>query len=262
MTLIEKFEALPLDKKIALKAELNSLSPQGIRLINQIAQSSGFRLPENFDWSSDSAKGRVSRRISKHAFQEYGVQLSPNKLAEIGNIYNEHYLSEATYHVDFTRNLYWQRGEFGDDRSCFWTDKLPSRLQLERSGGMAFRFYDESGKGYGRAWVLSNANSILVFNAYGNGLTIRKVGMILADYLGEKKFGEMRTTSPQGFWFNNELSFVIGDAYNATSVMRVSFPNVGKVGYCDICGHLTDELSGVKPVRGITLYQFRCSSHL
>lgn len=274
MTPLDKFNEQPFDKILSHRVNEESLTPQGVEEMIKLAQSNGFNLPNSFDWSSETRNGRITRRISKYAYSEYGVRLSPSTITIFGNIFNQNLVKEMEYRFDLTRNFYWERGEFSDEKSCFWTDKLPSRLEIERANGWAIRFYDnKSGKGIGRAWAvgLDNGN-VVVFNTYGATLTTKKVGVIMSDFIKEPYFGEVVATTDHDFFINNNLGFLIGnkdadkladfsyDQYSKS--VSLPFKRISNVGYCDKCGRLTDHVIDIRTSILHKQYRFRCKSHI
>lgn len=163
---------------------------QGIHQIkNELDYWYGIQLPSNFDWSPTTKAGRVNRRLSKLVHDTVGFDL-PREVTEwIGNTYDRYYVPPSNRYFDFTRNFNWERGDFGDGNSCFFGGSQQRHI-IHSNGGYAVRFWNEAqGKnGYGRAWMLDIKEGSLIWNCYGNGLTLVRIGEILAKWSGWKAF--------------------------------------------------------------------------
>jgi hypothetical protein len=158
-------------------------------------------------------QGNFTKRLSRFAYKEFGLKLSPDVVSNVGNIANNH-AAGAEYQVAVTRQLNLPPEDFANGDSCWWGSYAASRCALKSNGGFGLRtFYDVYGVVgvEGRAWVMPlrqfdgggrnnpilvptfetlEADAFVVFNGYGNltnytparilahmvGMTYRKVG--------------------------------------------------------------------------------------
>jgi len=151
------------------------------------------------DWDEDSQwewlihkgeyAGTLPKRISAYTYKKSGFKLPPATLSEIGNIARRYTVGMNEYHFDFNTALDWQRGQFGDHGSCFWSERLGARDMIKDAGGYAIRFFREQNdpdSGYARCWIIPHPTKsmIILFNIYGfNGNQI-VVPRILSEFLG------------------------------------------------------------------------------
>lgn len=150
--------------------------------------------------------GNFTKRLSKYAYKNHGLKVTPEILTQVGNIGQQH--SQGTdVEIEFTRDLNQSASEFGHEDSCWWQSYYASRCTLKNNGGMGLRTFDDNDRWNpvtGRAWVMplkavdgtfeptSNTetpDAYIVFNGYGklggyaparimaalNGMTYRKV---------------------------------------------------------------------------------------
>lgn len=148
-------------------------------------------------------EGNYTKRLSKFAYKNYGLKVTPDVLSEVGNIGVAH-SGGANFGIEVTRNLNLPAYEFAHEGSCWWTDYSEGRCALKNNGGFGLRSFGSYGV-TGRAWVMPlkrvngtftptfdtmTPDAFIVFNGYGDlsgyiparimahlaGLTYRKVG--------------------------------------------------------------------------------------
>lgn len=110
--------------------------------------------------------GTYPKRV-RRALYKAGIKLTPKQVSEIGNIAREHSLIKQSFTYDYTDNFNWERGEFGDAGSCFWTDRENAKSVMMDNGFEAFRVYKNEDEGMARCWVKRYGNFIIAFNGYG-----------------------------------------------------------------------------------------------
>lgn len=168
-------------------------------------------LPSDWSWEwkvpRGTFAGTLPKRLQNWVYKKIGIKLPPPVISEIGNLAAQNTVGSATYHFDFNRTLDWKNGQFGDSKSCFWTQKTHMLPLLRGLGAFAVRLYDGPGKkaaGLGRAFILpwssalphgvagpgDEIEALFVFNGYG----LFKKAYQNVVYSGEvKQYGEMQT---------------------------------------------------------------------
>ena len=119
----------------------------------------GERRPIKYD-------GRVVRRLTKALKVRLGANVNSDLSARLGSLIASWTSGDGLYHFDFTTEIDWSVGDFGDHGSCFWSDRSVARAALMNDAGFrAMRFYAPNaeevpgrtygtGYGVGRAWIL------------------------------------------------------------------------------------------------------------
>lgn len=161
------------------------LSEEGEKLISSVLSDwYGIKVPADFNWSKNMARGgRINRRLSKMAHDEFGIKIPAAVLEEMGNIYEKYYVPDSTFFFNFSGNFNWERGDFGDPRSCFFGGSR-NRHILRFSGAYAAQFHRQKDvkSGFARAWCLDTPEGTLVFNAYG--MDLNRISGILSNWAG------------------------------------------------------------------------------
>lgn len=127
--------------------------------------------------------GNYTKRLSRYAYQQHQVKITPEVLSQVGCIASDH-SKAVSFDVDVTRNLNRPPGDFYHDESCWWQSYSESRCALKTNGGFGLRSFGQYGNVSGRAWVMplhKNADGYLVptfdtmtpdafvvFNGYGD----------------------------------------------------------------------------------------------
>jgi len=193
--------------------------------------------------------GNYTKRLSRYAYQRYGLKLSPDVMSQIGNIGSDHSRG-IDFDVEVTRNLNLPREEFANEGSCWWTDYADSRCAFKSNGGFGLRTFTEpniNGHSYcnGRAWVIplrwdveyerlvqtfdtDTPTGFITFNGYGTlegytaprllghmvGLTYRKIVFHTGD-------------DESGMYVNSDIGYLvapesIADRYNESGERSTS----------------------------------------
>jgi hypothetical protein len=126
--------------------------------------------------------GNYTKRLSRYAYKQYSLKVSPEVISEVGNIARAH-SGGVDFDIEVTRNLNLSASEFAHSDSCWWQSYSYSRCTLKSNGGFALRTFSEHGSVQGRAWVMplkqdthglvptfevQEAAAYVVFNGYGN----------------------------------------------------------------------------------------------
>lgn len=121
-------------------------------------------------------QGKFPKRFARLIKDRLGIKLDNRAMGSIGELAQkiiEYNLKQETGYFDLTSTLDWSRGSFGDEGSCFWSDRSSARDTLEYYGSLAIRFYSEYQPysevfGIGRAWIITKyPDKIILLNAYG-----------------------------------------------------------------------------------------------
>ena len=154
--------------------------------------------------------GNYTKRLSRFAYKNLALKVSPDVLSEIGNIASAH-STAVSFHLETTRDLNQSAESFCHGESCWWTDYArASRCALKSQGGFGLRTFSQLDNGYGfhneptgRAWVMPlrfvesdtpsarflptfdtmSPDAFIVFNGYG-ALTGYGPARILAHMAG------------------------------------------------------------------------------
>lgn len=168
-----------------------------------------YRLAEiGNQWQAKS--GNYTKRLSRLAYKEFGLKITPTLLSEVGNIASAH-STAIDFSVEVTRDLNLSAAHFGHSESCWWQSYYASRCTLKSNGGFGIRTFGEQRDVTGRAWVIplkrddnnqltptfdtEEPVAFVVFNGYGTldgytparilshmaGMTYRKVEFTAGD---------------------------------------------------------------------------------
>lgn len=185
--------------KFKLDVPQGELSDEGQAEILELLQgygditSASFRakLPDDWSWEWKVAHGTyagtLSKRIQSFVYKTWDRKLTDEVVTAIGNKANQHTLNARSFIFDFDHDLDWKAGDFGDNGSCFWSEKTYVLPTLQHFGGLSVRLYSQQPRtdayvGVGRALILpwikndikgyspdkwSQPDGLFVFNGYG-----------------------------------------------------------------------------------------------
>lgn len=176
--------AIEYGKLFSITLQGGRVSADGERLIREYLGTLNVGLPyaeESFSWDTITPDGKLAKRIAKFAKKHYDIRLTPAQLGHIGSIVGNNTLSDsAQYHIDFNSTLDWSDGDFGDSGSCLWGGRESGRMAMIENGVNAVRFwnlpedeefdredYQDTARGWGRAWVWKRRKFIVIWNSYG-----------------------------------------------------------------------------------------------
>ena len=166
---------LVLDIKIKLNVPTGIITTEGRSIIDDWMQGKDLPcLPDWWDYKTQvpgrgEYVGSFCKRVAKYCYQEFKIKLTSNQLGELGSIMSHHTNKNNKYILEYTQDLNWEAGDFGDEGSCFWSCHKSARRTLEEYGAYAIRFYDvkNSNRGIARAWICQQKNYYVLFNGYG-----------------------------------------------------------------------------------------------
>lgn len=162
-------------------------------------------------WSVDGQTWPT--RLKKFIYQKYRFKLPEKDIKSIGDMMKVNVIGKTKYYFDFTKDLDWNHGDFGDRGSCYWGTAASNKRLITKYGAHAIRFYNplpdiaegEStkdavrlGRGYGRSWLMfppadalnlysENKTKLpfselaILFNAYPKQLQAVRQSRILAN---------------------------------------------------------------------------------
>jgi hypothetical protein len=153
----------------AIRRLINDNTPQSTITVTQFMAIAGGRERVN-------RQGKMSKRIKRNLFREYGIKLSDEVVQQIGNLMDQNSLSAREYMVEYTTDFEGTVGNFGDYGSCFrpgheYEHHLWAMHKLagqEPGNFSAVRVYRASGSRLARAWVYhAHDGAAVLFNGYG-----------------------------------------------------------------------------------------------
>lgn len=138
-------------------------------------ETSLYYLPQlPIDWSyvwlikEGEYRGTFPKRVRSYYHKAHGLKCLDSFITELGNLARRYSESTSAYHFEFVNRFDWRDGDFGDSGSCFWHQNAGALDMLTDNGAWAIRFYDDNGKGFGRALVVMIESDLyVVFNGYG-----------------------------------------------------------------------------------------------
>lgn len=141
-------EHIIMDKVITFRVAENTISEEGAFVFSRWANEHSYPvdLPDDWEWvwvvkGRKKYVGSFIKRLSKWYFEEYGLKVPPAALSKLGSLLAPHGESSHTYYMDFTRELTWDAGDFGDNQSCYWGTNSLARDLLISHSALAVRFY-------------------------------------------------------------------------------------------------------------------------
>ena len=121
---------------------------------------------------------KFAKVVANYFFKTYQFRVPENTKNSIASETARFMQSISSRIVDYTTAFTWDRGDFGDNGSCYWNQSQynHSRINtLPKLGALAIREFDKRGEGSGRAWVIpipkmhfADAPVFQVMNAYGS----------------------------------------------------------------------------------------------
>lgn len=169
-------------------------------------------------------EGNFPTRVKRAAYKNYSLKLEPRILTEVGNLVGAN-SKGATFEVAVTRDVNLPPAEFGNNRSCWWTDYTESRCTLKSNGGLGLRAFDGDAV-TGRVWVMGVKQGVdgrmvptfdthtgiyLVFNGYG--VLAETTGPRVVQHLtGAETYRRVSVgaESDGRFYINNNSGYLVG----------------------------------------------------
>ena len=124
---------------------------------------------DGFEWVWKTTRGTLPKRMAAF-WRKRDIKLPVDAIAQLGNLANAHTEKHSEHVIDFTQDFSWRRGDFGDDGSCFWSERLGAKEMLNNMGAYAIRFWEPGDEcnGLARAWLVPREDEgfFVLFNAY------------------------------------------------------------------------------------------------
>lgn len=169
-------------------------------------------------------RGKLVNRLANLAKQKHGVKLTGEQKQKLGVVISENWLV-GTFTFDFTQDLDWFAGDFGDRGSCFWGQYSDALRALDNDpDGWAVRFY-EDGKGIGRAWIMDHGDKLCLVNGYFNPRQggsyngnyaqshTALIAQVVACFLNVS-YQRVDVHADSDFFINSDTGFLIGKNLN------------------------------------------------
>lgn len=214
----------------------------------------GHIASEEIEWvwevKTGKNRGLLPRRISKFFYDKYKVKMPASVVEKVGVIASDNrQKSSEKYVFQFTDTLVWERGDFGDDGSCWFSNCSMARPYLRGADGVAVQFFDpDTDAPMARCWLVPAfplKDTFVIFNGYGNGAfrgqPLNTMSTVLAAYFNLSK---IRGHVHNGNVNTKSVFYLNGDSYIFASAktMQLINPetmynlNIEKVFTCHNCG--------------------------
>jgi len=182
---LEEF-TIKADKALSIKEDvikyLLSTKGEEYPILENLANKNLSIFPDEWNWNVNYAvyhcdnkkiSGSLAKRIRKFLNYRYSISLSEENMGGLGEILRVARNRTTQFHCKFVDNFDWNPGDFGDYRSCFWTQRKLAKKVLLEAKARPVLFYRD-GKGIARAITINHShldNCLVIFNAYGMVLT-------------------------------------------------------------------------------------------
>lgn len=218
------------DERLTVELPKGVVDPQGLIEVSQILWQGPLggmfdvdleRVLEEVGPTWQTKKGNFTRRLSSALYKlgkDLGkeIKLDAATISAIGNVARQHSSEEASWDIEFTRNLNLPAEDFCHEDSCWWTSYSESRCCLKNHGGVGMRSFNGRYVN-GRAWIQPilvkedgkvipthrtlDADGYIVFNGYDN----------LAGYPGARIVAHLTGNTYRAIAFDMSDSYVNGD---------------------------------------------------
>ncbi len=274
----EKKEIIPIDQIHSLLhqqlkfEEPGAISAIGVDSIRDyLVSKSPYCMPpavdDNFEWTWQTKKGNLPKRLGKWYKKVYAKELDPTILAHVGNLAMQHSSkSNDIYYFIVTDKIDWASKQFGQSSngSCWWSSgggfssasRYESGSYCERflaAGGLAIKFYPTGSyreyDGIGRLWLMVEPEMkewAMLLNGYwhGQGATMR-LARVFASYLGlsycKQNARSTHTSNHAGtggiYYVNSYTSYLVGTQQALNKVSSERYIHVPRVEPKFICSH-------------------------
>jgi hypothetical protein len=218
------------------------------------------RLPENWQWvwsvtqkGSEYGVGKFPTRVAKFYKETMKLKCPPEFLEKLGTFARDHSSDPQTYHFEIVNEIDWDRGDFGDPVSCWWTDYSAARKTLTDGGGLAIRFYEsaQGNRGIARAWLAPTQDMWVLFNGYGfSGDSRLVIVRMLTEYLGVSYKKVSLENHNNLMYINDDRGYLLGYHDVVKDITHVSL-KIGPVRvYCHKCGNSHYEHESIIDAQG------------
>ena len=185
-----------------------------------------IRAPEHKGWrywvtekTEHTAAGKWTTRFQKEWKKTHGSRMDPGLLADLGEKVRAANIAEVCY-VEFTMDINWKAGSFGDSGSCWFNEKHKSYKFRDRffgSGrGFAMKFFQNEDayrndpfRGTGRSWVSVNDTHAFVFNGRGGSVTTQIAARAMSAFL-KKPYVQRQFTLKD--CYTDGVTYMVGES--------------------------------------------------
>lgn len=246
---MEPVTVKPYKHLFSLKTPNGDLSREGIYELNDYLYGSLNlgNLPEDFEFTWSTRRGTLPKRVQSYYYKRDGRKLDAGAISELGNIAKRHSGTSQTFLLDFTDNIDWNQGDFGDGGSCFWSERTGAKTMIEEHGCAIRAYRNRSGRwngeltnysglmGYARAWVAPISESrLIVFNGYGE-TTLQFARLLALKFnCSYKRIGLTNNKYEDGVLYINSGGMLVGDLKDIEPV------TTWELGWADRQGHDSD----------------------
>ena len=268
MSIRDKFV---LEKRFFIEGIEPAVPENGFRFLNDFLYPKyGRDVPVTFDnrWmvkdSKEELQGSFPKRLASLLHREFGIDITSGDKEYLGTKAKSYCFSRPRYEYEFTDNLSWESGAFGDSGSCYWGCHNFARAIMIYNDSLAIRFYEEDG-GWGRAWIHFSSkypDCLFISNAYPKGFALDQVALILARHfdLSYKPIKLVNFGAWDGMlYINNGRGIVLFPHEFTQDVFDLEF-DPGKV-RCSECNRLTNDDYTYISNHGL-LFCYRCRDQL
>ena len=205
-------------------------------------------IPEDFTWEWKGEGGKITKRLSRLYSNLYRTRLPDRVIQDIGNIASQYVSDGDEFDVIFTDKLDWDRGDFNDPDSCFWTVNSAVHKEFRYNEHLfAVKLYAD-GHGFARALIYNSGDVLYIFNTYG--LMTPFMTSLMFDFLGITEYSlamnprfrfTFNGTTTGTLWINNNGygGVIYVDGNFVTSELRTEHLNRPSF-HCHCCGEDID----------------------
>lgn len=229
-------------------ASPKEISQTALREINSmLASVQGLNYPYQqlgLEWIRDYGKytGTIPKRLERWCYNEYRIKIKKGLLERIGQIAKASLPSRTTYtYLDFHKKIDWEKGTFGDYRSCFWGSKSDAKYMLEGDPTFnAIRHWDKSGSTpYGRCFSVVRGDCLVLFNAYGR-MQLQAYAALMSTWTGVNTYEQISLLN-DGVWegtlhLNQGKGFIVGKYPGGALDLHLKIPESLVRTKCRVCG--------------------------
>jgi len=184
-------------------------------------------------------QGSIIKRILKWAWQTQQIRLPNEFTSKLGNIVGKEMSGGDSLYFEFDPIANYKAGRFGDEESCFWTDRQRARMLIRNEGGCFIKFYKsellKDSNGVARCWIIpvgqfldTDEQVFLLSNFYSDSSSLNQFNMTraISDTLGfsykrvrvQSELNVLYTNSDTGFLLSNDQSLL-----DNTKSLRLSY---------------------------------------
>ncbi len=238
----------------------NGITAVGRNLIRMKLLQWNFKpLPCNWVWEwqvmgKGEYVGAFPKRVGKYYYQEHKRKLLPVQLSEIGNLASQHIPRALTYYATIQASFNWERGQFSDPDSCYWTCHKSAKNMILEEGGFTLKIYKDdlrsNERGFARCWIIPYGDQFIVANGYGlSTLAMTRIFARLMDDAYYHKIGLTNNGNNEGdLWINGQgMAYLVGEQFEVIKVSSIDLKIDGiDIAECYYCGDTVGPIDRVE----------------